>query len=207
MPCSTATRSIKSFVFIRPSLLQGAGAASDSPNRLSPAAAQSCGSGAASFSATEEACRVLRHAGRAGPRFCRRLLASSPSTVSASVPRVCASTGAYFSLAPFVGALLAVAMLGVPLSVSLVIAGGLMGFGLWLHLVERHEHEHLHEPPMEHEHRHHHDEHHRHGHALTDPPGEPHTHWHLHAPLVHRHPHYPDLHHRHGHPRLLRKAG
>jgi drug/metabolite transporter (DMT)-like permease len=109
-----------------------------------------------------------------------------------------ARTGAYFSLAPFVGAFLAVVMLGEPLSVQLIIAGGLMAFGLWLHLAERHEHEHLHEP-MEHEHRHHHDEHHQHEHPSNDPSGEPHTHWHRHARLVHRHPHYPDLHHRHGH--------
>ncbi len=109
-----------------------------------------------------------------------------------------ARTGAYFSLAPFVGAVLAVAMLGEPLSVPLIIAGSLMGFGLWLHLAEQHEHEHLHEP-MEHEHRHRHDEHHQHKHSLTDPAGEPHSHWHRHVRLVHRHPHYPDLHHRHGH--------
>jgi DNA-binding beta-propeller fold protein YncE len=49
------------------------------------------------------------------------------------------------------------------------------------------------------EHRHRHDEHHRHDHGLTDPLGEPHSHWHRHVRLVHRHPHYPDLHHRHGH--------
>lgn len=109
-----------------------------------------------------------------------------------------ARTGAYFSLAPFVGAVLAVLMLGEPLSVQLVIAGGLMSLGLWLHLSEQHEHEHLHEA-MAHEHRHRHDEHHRHVHEAADPPGEPHTHWHRHARLVHRHPHYPDLHHRHGH--------
>jgi drug/metabolite transporter (DMT)-like permease len=109
-----------------------------------------------------------------------------------------ARTGAYFSLAPFVGALLAVAILGESLSVQLVFAGCLMGVGLWLHLAERHEHEHLHEP-LEHEHRHRHDIHHQHEHAVTDPPGEPHTHWHRHTPIVHRHPHYPDLHHRHRH--------
>jgi hypothetical protein len=62
-----------------------------------------------------------------------------------------ARTGAYFSLAPFVGALLAIAMLHEPLSVQLIIAGGLMGLGLWLHLAEEHEHEHVHEP-IEHEH-------------------------------------------------------
>jgi drug/metabolite transporter (DMT)-like permease len=109
-----------------------------------------------------------------------------------------ARTGAYFSLAPFVGAVLAIIMLGEPLSVQLVVAGGLMGFGLWMHLAEQHEHQHAHEA-MEHEHRHWHDAHHQHEHVLSDPSGEPHTHWHRHAPLVHRHPHYPDLHHRHGH--------
>ena len=109
-----------------------------------------------------------------------------------------ARTGAYFSLAPFVGAVLAVLILGEPISVTLLIAGGLMGLGLWLHLSERHDHDHIHEA-MEHEHRHSHDEHHQHEHGPGDPVGEPHSHWHRHAPLVHRHPHYPDLHHRHGH--------
>ena len=109
-----------------------------------------------------------------------------------------ARTGAYFSLAPFVGASLAVIVLDEPLSAQLVIAGCLMGVGLWLHLSERHDHDHVHEM-LEHEHRHRHDAHHQHAHAPTDPAGEPHTHRHVHRPLVHRHPHYPDLHHRHGH--------
>jgi drug/metabolite transporter (DMT)-like permease len=110
-----------------------------------------------------------------------------------------ARTGAYFSLAPFIGALLSVTLLDEPLTVRLVTAGGLMAVGLWLHLTERHEHEHAHEV-MLHEHRHIHDEHHRHAHDPLDPPGEPHSHAHRHTPLVHRHPHYPDLHHRHRHP-------
>ncbi len=109
-----------------------------------------------------------------------------------------ARTGAYFSLAPFVGATLAVVMLGKSPSAKLLIAGCLMGLGLWLHLSERHDHKHVHEA-LEHEHRHRHDEHHQHEHGPDMPPGEPHTHWHRHAPLLHRHPHYPDLHHRHGH--------
>jgi drug/metabolite transporter (DMT)-like permease len=109
-----------------------------------------------------------------------------------------ARTGAYFSLAPFVGALLAVVMLGDPLTAELALAGGLMALGLWLHLSEQHEHIHLHDE-LEHEHRHRHDEHHQHAHAAGAPPGEPHTHRHRHAPLLHGHPHYPDLHHRHGH--------
>jgi drug/metabolite transporter (DMT)-like permease len=109
-----------------------------------------------------------------------------------------ARTGAYFSLAPFVGAVLAVSVLGELVSAQLLVAGGLMGLGLWLHLAERHEHDHVHES-MEHEHRHLHDAHHQHEHAPSDPLDEPHTHWHQHVRLVHRHPHYPDLHHRHGH--------
>jgi drug/metabolite transporter (DMT)-like permease len=109
-----------------------------------------------------------------------------------------ARTGAYFSLAPFVGALLAVLMLGEPLSMTLLIAGCLMAVGLWLHLSERHDHEHIHEA-LGHEHRHSHDEHHQHEHGPDAPPGESHTHWHRHEPMTHRHPHYPDLHHRHDH--------
>lgn len=109
-----------------------------------------------------------------------------------------ARTGAYFSLAPFVGAVLAVLMLGEPLSATLLIAGCLMGLGIWLHLSERHDHEHVH-GEIEHEHRHSHDAHHQHQHRPDMTPGEPHTHRHRHAPLVHRHPHYPDLHHRHDH--------
>ena len=109
-----------------------------------------------------------------------------------------ARTGAYFSVAPFIGATLAVVLLGDALSAKLLAAGCLMAFGLWLHLSERHEHGHVHKA-MEHEHLHRHDEHHRHDHDPGTPTGEPHTHWHQHSPTVHRHPHYPDLHHRHDH--------
>jgi hypothetical protein len=109
-----------------------------------------------------------------------------------------ARTGAYFSLAPFIGALLAVTLLNEPLTVRLIMAGSLMAAGLWLHLTERHEHEHTHDA-LEHEHRHTHDEHHQHQHGPDEPLNVPHSHWHQHKPLVHRHPHYPDLHHRHEH--------
>ena len=109
-----------------------------------------------------------------------------------------ARTGAYFSLAPFVGAVLSVALLGEPVSATLLVAAGLMGIGLWLHLAEQHDHQHVHEA-TEHEHRHRHDEHHQHEHAPGIDPREPHTHWHRHEPMIHRHPHYPDLHHRHSH--------
>ncbi|MDE2492555.1 MAG: EamA family transporter [Alphaproteobacteria bacterium] len=109
-----------------------------------------------------------------------------------------ARTGAYFSTAPFIGAVLAVAMFGEPLTIRLTVAAVLMGIGVWLHLVERHDHDHVHEA-IKHEHRHIHDEHHQHAHEPTDPPGEPHTHWHRHEPFTHSHAHYPDLHHRHRH--------
>ena len=109
-----------------------------------------------------------------------------------------ARTSAYFSTAPFIGAVLAIAMFGEPVTAELVAAGALMAVGLYLHLAERHEHEHTHDP-IEHEHRHSHDEHHRHRHQPGDPAGEPHTHPHRHLPIAHSHPHYPDLHHRHRH--------
>ncbi|HYU12036.1 MAG TPA: DMT family transporter [Stellaceae bacterium] len=114
-----------------------------------------------------------------------------------------ARTGAYFATAPFIGAVVAIALLGEPLSGQLTFAGLLMAIGLWLHLAEAHEHEHMHEA-LEHEHRHVHDEHHTHEHLPGDPAGEPHTHRHRHLPVVHKHPHYPDLHHRHGHRQLPR---
>ena len=107
-----------------------------------------------------------------------------------------ARTGAYFSLAPFIGALLAIVLFREPLTVQLVGAGLLMAMGLCLHLAERHEHVHDHEA-LEHDHAHVHDEHHQHGH--DGPVTEPHSHWHRHEPLRHSHPHYPDLHHRHSH--------
>jgi hypothetical protein len=103
-----------------------------------------------------------------------------------------ARTGAYFSTAPFLGAVLAIAFFDEPITVQLLAAAGLMAIG------QRHDHDHIHEA-MEHEHRHVHDEHHQHVHGPSDPPGEPHSHRHRHAPMVHRHPHFPDLHHRHGH--------
>jgi len=109
-----------------------------------------------------------------------------------------ARTGAYFSTAPFVGAVLALFMFHEPLTARLVIAGALMALGLYLHLTEAHGHEHQHEA-LDHEHSHVHDAHHQHAHAPADPSGEPHSHRHHHAPLRHAHPHYPDLHHRHEH--------
>jgi drug/metabolite transporter (DMT)-like permease len=109
-----------------------------------------------------------------------------------------ARTGAYFSVAPFFGAALALLVLRESASAAFWVAAALMALGVWLHLTERHEHEHLHEP-MEHTHPHVHDEHHQHGHGFAWQGDEPHAHPHTHRRMSHSHPHYPDLHHRHDH--------
>jgi drug/metabolite transporter (DMT)-like permease len=113
-----------------------------------------------------------------------------------------ARTGAYFSTAPFAGALLSIVLLGEPVTASLLAGALLMAAGVWLHLAERHEHVHIHEP-MVHAHDHDHDEHHQHAHEPTDPPGERHSHEHAHGSLTHSHAHYPDAHHRHRHGQAL----
>jgi drug/metabolite transporter (DMT)-like permease len=115
-----------------------------------------------------------------------------------------ARAGAYFSIAPFFGAVLAIAM-GDPLTIPLVIAGVLMAIGVWLHLTEQHSHAHTHEP-FAHDHWHTHaDGHHDHAHsdqahdeAVAD--GKGHRHPHAHVEMTHAHEHYPDSHHRHAHP-------
>ena len=109
-----------------------------------------------------------------------------------------ARTGAYFSAAPFVGALISLAMLGDIPGAMFWIAAVLMSEGIWLHLSESHDHEHEH-AAIEHAHQHRHDAHHQHHHNFDWDGGEPHAHAHQHAPARHAHPHYPDIHHRHDH--------
>lgn len=110
-----------------------------------------------------------------------------------------ARAGAYFSVAPFFGALIAV-LLGEPVTWPLAVAAVLMALGVWLHLTERHEHEHAHEA-LRHEHWHTHDEHHQHEHldGSTVSAGTRHRHEHDHVAFSHTHDHYPDAHHRHSH--------
>ena len=108
-----------------------------------------------------------------------------------------ARTGAYYSLAPFIGALLAIFVLSEPVTISLVAAALLMGFGLYLHLAERHSHEHQHEA-FEHTNT-----------AtytmstisiiITGLSQSRTSHCHRHEPMLHSHIHYPDLHHQHRH--------
>jgi drug/metabolite transporter (DMT)-like permease len=108
-----------------------------------------------------------------------------------------ARTAAHFGTAPFFGAALAIAVLGEPVTASLIAAIVLTALSTWLVLTERHSHVHTHEP-VEHEHLHVHDQHHQHEHAGDEGPA-PHRHPHKHEPLSHAHEHLPDLHHRHGH--------
>ena len=108
-----------------------------------------------------------------------------------------ARAAAHFSTAPFIGAALAIALLGEPMTAGFVTAFLLMLAATWLALTERHRHAHVHEP-LAHEHLHTDDAHHQHAHRGDEGP-EPHSHPHRHEPLAHSHPHLPDLHHRHPH--------
>lgn len=109
-----------------------------------------------------------------------------------------ARTGAYFSIAPFVGAAISLVMLQEIPGVGFWLAGALMAAGIWLHLTENHEHAHAHEPLL-HAHAHTHDEHHQHTHDFPWDGTEPHVHPHRHEQITHTHPHVPDIHHRHSH--------
>lgn len=55
-----------------------------------------------------------------------------------------ARTGAYFSLAPFAGSVVAIALFNEPVTARFIAAATLMAVGVYLHLVERHEHRHRH---------------------------------------------------------------
>lgn len=109
-----------------------------------------------------------------------------------------ARTGAYFSVAPFAGAVIALLMLGDAPGLVFWIAAALMVAGIWLHLTETHGHAHAHSP-LQHAHEHSHDDHHQHQHDFLFDGNEPHSHAHQHAPLKHEHSHFPDIHHRHRH--------
>ena len=107
-----------------------------------------------------------------------------------------ARTGAYFSTAPFMGAAVAILILGEHASWLFWIAALLMAAGVWLHLSERPEHLHARDA-MTHTHSHVHDAQHQHVHGFAWDGREPHTHQHTHAPLTHIDPHFPDIHRQH----------
>jgi len=103
-----------------------------------------------------------------------------------------------FASAPFLGAALAFAWLGEPLTPTHAVGAALLAASVALLLASWHGHEHVH-GAQEHVHAHRHDDgHHLHAHPGLAPHAR-HTHWHRHEPLAHAHPHWPDLHHRHAH--------
>jgi drug/metabolite transporter (DMT)-like permease len=106
-------------------------------------------------------------------------------------------TGSVFAVAPFVGALCALALGDKPGGITTAAAAVLFITGLVLHLTERHGHEHRHDE-IEHGHAHSHDDGH-HDHPHGEAPTGSHAHPHSHEPQVHEHPHGPDAHHGHGH--------
>lgn len=109
-----------------------------------------------------------------------------------------ARAGAYFSVAPFFGASVALLIHGDPVTWQLALAAVLMALGVWMHVSEHHEHRHIHLRHT-HSHEHSHDEHHQHRHEAGWDGSEPHVHAHTHEQLAHAHEHYPDIHHRHEH--------
>lgn len=108
-----------------------------------------------------------------------------------------ARTGSVFAFAPFMGAVVAVALGDRTGSTWMLAGAALMIIGITLHLAERHSHAHEHSP-MEHEHAHHHEDGH-HGHRHDEVPSGAHSHVHQHAPTWHTHEHMPDEHHSHQH--------
>jgi len=111
-----------------------------------------------------------------------------------------ARTSALFSTAPFIGAIISLAIFNESQGSFFYIAALTIVVGIVILLRERHGHRHLHEGAV-HNHRHSHDDgHHNHFHNENEmPPSGYHTHTHAHESVEHTHLHKPDVHHRHAH--------
>ncbi len=108
-----------------------------------------------------------------------------------------AREAAYFASAPFIGAIISIAIFRTMPTIVDWCAAALMAIGVIALLREDHSHLHIHEE-LVHDHLHYHDAHHQHPHAGGEG-REPHAHPHRHLRLVHSHRHVSDVHHRHSH--------
>ncbi|MFH0976256.1 MAG: EamA family transporter [Spirochaetota bacterium] len=109
-----------------------------------------------------------------------------------------ARTGAYFALAPFIGAALSFAVFREQPGMFFLISLPFLILGAFILFGEKHSHLHTHYE-TEHEHIHSHDDmHHNHRHSGSEYNTE-HSHLHRHENLAHAHAHMPDIHHRHVH--------
>lgn len=104
----------------------------------------------------------------------------------------------FFATAPFIGAMVAVPVLGERWDLQDAGASVLMLTGVALLLRAPHAHAHTHEA-IEHDHLHRHEDHHDHRHDGEEFSPGPHAHRHRHLPITHDHPHLSELHHRHEH--------
>ncbi len=121
-------------------------------------------------------------------------------------------TGAYFSIAPFFGAIASIFIFKENPGCAFYISFILMAAGIYCHLSENHDHSHKH-TYLCHEHVHSHDDmHHNHNHNYmrhskfnyeyiedNKIKNHVHSHFHEHQPVLHSHFHYPDIHHEHEH--------
>jgi drug/metabolite transporter (DMT)-like permease len=109
-------------------------------------------------------------------------------------------TGAFFSMGPFVGALVSLIIFRNQTEWLMIPSFLLMAAGIWLIVVEKHAHAHTHKA-VTHTHPHkHNDLHHLHSHPESIQ--GLHTHEHIHTELNHFHPHWPDITHRHVHKKI-----
>jgi drug/metabolite transporter (DMT)-like permease len=106
-------------------------------------------------------------------------------------------TGTFFSLGPFIGAIISIILLKEWIGWVILPATILMVIGVWLVISEKHLHTHKHDE-ITHTHLHTHQEPH-HIHTHSENATKPHTHEHTHFEAVHVHAHWPDTHHRHEH--------
>lgn len=109
-----------------------------------------------------------------------------------------ALTTSLFAVAPIIGFVASVVLLGETPAAGGWAALVLASAGVVFVSSGRHEHEHVHEAEL-HDHPHVHDEHHDHEHGPSDAPIDGHSHPHRHERLVHSHPHDADIHHTHEH--------